>query len=70
MINSSPIEFWSNNCKHKDHNHCASRWYGLGFEIMCKCECHTNRKEEALPLVGRPASNATKSSSQGSDSRQ
>jgi hypothetical protein len=58
-MNSIIFDFLSADCKDNDHNHCASRWQGLGIEVACNCRCHVSKKGEALQLVGRPVGNAS-----------
>lgn len=59
MTNSTVIDFLSMNCKHNEHNYCASRWHGLGIEVICNCRCHLRKKEGTLRLVREPVSNAS-----------
>jgi hypothetical protein len=65
MINSTINDFKSRDCKNNTHNLCAAKWYGYGFEVICICSCHLNKKEEALHVLGRPVSNARTSSFKG-----
>jgi hypothetical protein len=56
-LNNQILDFESKNCKQNDHNSCASKWHGLGFDIICNCRCH--KKEMALHLDDRPLGNAS-----------
>jgi hypothetical protein len=40
------IEFCSKHCKNNVHSHCHEIWNGLGFEVICNCNCH--KKVEML----------------------
>jgi len=58
-------DFLSRNCKHGNHNYCASRWQGLGIEIACGCRCHSSEKEKALPLNEESGGNTSTSTFKG-----
>jgi hypothetical protein len=34
------LDFLGKDCKNNCHNLCARQWKGLGFQIICNCECH------------------------------
>jgi hypothetical protein len=52
------LDFLSRDCKQDKHHECIGKWYGLGFEVICKCKCGHDKKEMALELF--EATNATK----------
>jgi hypothetical protein len=58
------VDFLSRECKNDIHSKCQGRWQGLGLEIICSCECHKKKEQQALAEVGRPVSNAIASLSQ------
>lgn len=37
---SLSIDFFSKECKNKNHFSCSCRWVGFGFQVYCNCECH------------------------------
>jgi hypothetical protein len=45
------IEFISRQCKNKLHGTCDGKWQGLGFEIICSCECGHKRDVSAIPRI-------------------
>jgi hypothetical protein len=54
------LEFISRECKSGLHTHCSSHWEGLGYEIVCICNCdHKMKKGEASIKVSRPIYNAS-----------
>jgi hypothetical protein len=34
------LEFYNKSCKNNCHNLCDRQWEGLGFEVICNCDCH------------------------------
>jgi len=40
MSNQDVLEFSSKSCKTNYHNQCSGKWQGLGFQILCNCECY------------------------------
>jgi len=58
MVSTIVIDsFLSRECKSSLHQDCHGKWYGLGFEVSCSCNCHLNKK--ALEVAPNPATNAT-----------
>ena len=53
------LEFCSKDCKKNIHIQCHKIWNGLGFDIICNCNCH---KKKMLDEV-RSLSNITNSPS-------
>jgi hypothetical protein len=49
-MNNANIDFLSIDCKHNNHNHCASKWHGLGIEVICNCRCHHSKKGIGVTL--------------------
>lgn len=39
-MNTILIDFKSKSCKQEQHNGCSNKWNGLGFEVICTCDCH------------------------------
>ena len=50
------LEFLSRDCKSDKHNECNNKWFGLGFKVLCRCDCHIRKK--ALEEAPNPATNA------------
>jgi hypothetical protein len=50
---SLSLDFISKECKNEKHSFCKYQWEGLGFQIICNCECHDKKivlgKDEVLP---------------------
>ena len=63
MIPESAIDFLSKECKYNQHEYCSHRWYGLGFKVICVCDCH-QRREEGIRQVGT-TTNAKKLATNG-----
>jgi hypothetical protein len=58
-MQNSVLEFRSKDCKNNNHQTCAGKWNGFGFEVYCSCSCHCHhKKEKALESVGGPVTNA------------
>ena len=55
------IDFISKQCKENIHEECSGRWVGLGFEIICSCECKHNKNGLVLDQVGEPRANTNES---------
>jgi hypothetical protein len=51
VTNTLVADFVSRDCKSNLHQNCHGKWKGLGFEVICKCQCH-NKKEMTLELFG------------------
>jgi hypothetical protein len=41
MNENTVLQFTSRDCKIGIHSKCHSGWTGLGFDIVCSCECHS-----------------------------
>jgi hypothetical protein len=41
---SNVIDFRGKGCKDNDHQKCYGTWIGLGFQVVCNCLCHHNKK--------------------------
>lgn len=52
------VDFLSRECKNDIHSKCQGRWQGLGLEIICSCECHKKKEQQALAEVEGPETNA------------
>jgi hypothetical protein len=47
-------EIKSKVCKSENHERCAGQWTGLGIEVSCECECHTENNgqvDQATKLI-------------------
>jgi hypothetical protein len=55
------IDFISKQCKDDRHCECSGRWEGLGFEIICGCECKHEKNMRGLEQVDQPLSNTKQS---------
>jgi hypothetical protein len=33
------IDILSKYCRDKNHSACHGKWRGLGFEVVCRCQC-------------------------------
>jgi|RhiMethySRZTD1v2_1073278.scaffolds.fasta_scaffold4460602_2 hypothetical protein len=40
---SLSLDFISKECKNNNHSLCKYLWEGLGFQIVCNCECHDKK---------------------------
>ena len=58
------LEFQSNQCKKKEHNNCSKQWKGLGFTVICTCNCHKELNEKNSVLDGLGKSSNTHYSNQ------
>ena len=58
------IEFQSKYCKQKEHNNCSNKWKGLGFTVICTCNCHKEVYEKNIVLDGPGKSSNTHCSNQ------
>jgi hypothetical protein len=38
------IDFLSRWCGTGEHSECAGAWQGLGFQVLCNCECHKEKR--------------------------
>ncbi len=36
---TTTLDFISRDCRNGKHNSCHARWEGMGFEIICVCNC-------------------------------
>ena len=54
-MNSTILGFVSKECKINDDSNCNGQWEGLGFRVLCSCNCH-KKKENARSVVGMIAS--------------
>jgi len=52
------IDFLSRACKSQLHEICHGKWEGLGFEIICSCNCGHIQNGQALESVEGPEANA------------
>ena len=52
------IDFISKQCKGGLHQNCYGQWEGLGFEVICGCECGHDKLGQALVEVEGPLANA------------
>lgn len=34
------LDFISRCCKQGQHANCEITWYGFGYEVLCRCDCH------------------------------
>jgi hypothetical protein len=55
MSNDNVIEFINKNCKNQEHSLCHGKWSGLGFNVVCECDCH-EIKNKATDEARRPES--------------
>jgi hypothetical protein len=45
MIRQQTIDFLSRWCGTTgEHSECAGAWQGLGFQVLCNCECHKEKR--------------------------
>jgi hypothetical protein len=59
MISTIIDSFISRECRHGLHQNCYGEWSGLGFKIVCCCECgHFNKNDLASESVEGPLANA------------
>jgi hypothetical protein len=40
------LDFLARECKNDKHSQCDGRWYGLGYEICCSCDCHVRSETQ------------------------
>ena len=59
LSNRVNLDFTSRECKNVAHHTCHNKWEGMGFEIICACNCG-HRKDPSIEklqysgsLVGR-----------------
>lgn len=57
-INPKILDFISKQCKCGLHQNCYGKWEGLGFEVVCDCNCGHNKSDQALVEVEGPLANA------------
>lgn len=57
--NISTIDFQSRYCKNEEHNNCSKKWKGLGFTVLCTCNCHIKLDEKNIVLDGPSKSSNT-----------
>lgn len=57
-MSESTLDFLSKNCQQDKHQDCGFKWSGLGFEVVCRCLCHSSKKLEAIEVTPNPATNA------------
>jgi hypothetical protein len=55
-LSKSLIQFRSRECKGMTHQACHRIWKGLGYEVVCECACHYEKK--ALVEEYQPNTNA------------
>jgi hypothetical protein len=53
------LEFCSKDCKNDIHAQCHAIWNGLGFEVICNCNCHKKNFEKNIVLGGCRKSSST-----------
>jgi hypothetical protein len=39
MSSTTALDFVSRDCRNETHNSCHGRWEGMGFEVICVCNC-------------------------------
>jgi hypothetical protein len=61
LNSANKIEFISKECKNQIHHICPRLWYGLGLEVVCKCECGHTKVEVLERHVERLACSNTSS---------
>lgn len=60
MKNSiNEISFKSKECKNKNHSSCSNQWKGLGFQIICNCDCHDKKKVLGRYVINHDISKET-----------
>ena len=64
MITNDVLEFSSKHCKINYHNQCSGKWIGLGFTIICTCNCHKEINEKNIVLDGPGKSSNTQCTNQ------
>jgi hypothetical protein len=57
-VSISTLDFVSKDCKQDNHQRCGSKWSGFGFDVVCRCPCHSIQKLEALDVAPNSATNA------------
>jgi hypothetical protein len=63
LITSAIIEFVSRECKIGTHRNCRVKWQGLGFEVICRCQCGHKRNSRASESIWESVDNARKQNS-------
>jgi hypothetical protein len=56
---SLSIDFSSIECRNKNHISCKYQWEGLGFTVICTCNCHNKIYEKNIVLEGPGKSSNT-----------
>jgi hypothetical protein len=57
--NINKIDFKSKECKKEKHKSCDRTWNGLGFTVICTCNCHIELDEKNIVLDGPSKSSNT-----------
>lgn len=50
MSTAIGLDFVSRDCRNGSHQYCYGKWEGMGFEIMCICNCGHKIRSDALPI--------------------
>jgi hypothetical protein len=50
LSTATGLDFISRDCRNGSHQYCYGKWEGMGFEIICICNCGHKIKSDASTI--------------------